>query len=316
LAQPEFLSTTITPERTWRTRADPFRKVWKQIRRQIQKNPNLDVKTLFTALQRQYPGKFGDGQLRTLQRRVRGWRATEGPGKKVLVSGRLGQTSLENPHQRAFLAAFERSCCIKWAAQAAGITRQTHYHWLRHDSVYAAAFEESRVLAADYLENELVTRATKGWLEPVFFRGKQCGAVRRFDDGAAMFLLRGMMPEKYGNRLQIRPPAVAQPVQPRVEVAYTHAEDDAARKNSPARRQGSENSIPTAAAANLRPEAADAVCDDLPEGHPEGDQEIIALARRLLKASDATAPYLPNGRDRSRIVALPTERPYPKSAWT
>jgi hypothetical protein len=49
----------------------------------LETNPGLETKTVFGHLQRQYPGQFSDGQLRTLQRRVKRWRATEGPGKEV-----------------------------------------------------------------------------------------------------------------------------------------------------------------------------------------------------------------------------------------
>src|SRR5262252_2747144 len=72
-----------------RTRADPFEKVQKEIRRQLQANPNLQAKVLFIALQRQHPGKFLDGQLRTLQRRLKSWRETEslaGCGKTPILS--------------------------------------------------------------------------------------------------------------------------------------------------------------------------------------------------------------------------------------
>jgi hypothetical protein len=39
---------------------------------------------LFEDLQRRYPGRFADGQLRTLQRRIKAWRAVQGPAKKVI----------------------------------------------------------------------------------------------------------------------------------------------------------------------------------------------------------------------------------------
>jgi len=85
------------PERDWRTRADPFDQVWEEVRRQIEANPGLEAKTLFQGLQREYPGQFADGQLRTLQRHLKRWRATEGPGREVFfaqqhVPGRLGQS--------------------------------------------------------------------------------------------------------------------------------------------------------------------------------------------------------------------------------
>jgi hypothetical protein len=70
-------------EHAWRTREDPFNEEWEEIRQKLALNPGLEAKTLFDALQREKPGKFSDGQLRTLQRRIKIWRATEGPGKEI-----------------------------------------------------------------------------------------------------------------------------------------------------------------------------------------------------------------------------------------
>jgi len=77
------LPSEVKPERNWRTRPDPFEAVWGEIREQIQTNPGLEAKTIFAALQRKYPSQFADGQLRTLQRQIKHWRATEGPGQEV-----------------------------------------------------------------------------------------------------------------------------------------------------------------------------------------------------------------------------------------
>jgi hypothetical protein len=70
-------------ERYWRTRKDWFEEVWPKIREQLSTNPGLEVKTIFAALQREQPERFADGQLRTLQRKVKHWRATEGPAQEV-----------------------------------------------------------------------------------------------------------------------------------------------------------------------------------------------------------------------------------------
>jgi hypothetical protein len=66
-------------ERDYRTRPDPFAEVWPQLEALLRVNPGLEAKTLFADLQRRFPGRFADGQLRTLQRRVKQWRALEGP---------------------------------------------------------------------------------------------------------------------------------------------------------------------------------------------------------------------------------------------
>ena len=75
-------------ERTWRTRADPFDGVWEEVVSLLNNGPGLEAKTLLEELQRRYPGRFADGQLRTLQRRVKVWRAVEGPAKEVFFTQR------------------------------------------------------------------------------------------------------------------------------------------------------------------------------------------------------------------------------------
>jgi hypothetical protein len=77
------LPSETRPERHWRTRPDLFETVWPGIQEQLRSNPGLEAKTVFAALQRQYPEQFADGQLRTLQRKVKNWRATEGPAQEV-----------------------------------------------------------------------------------------------------------------------------------------------------------------------------------------------------------------------------------------
>ena len=69
-----------------RTRPDPFAKVWGEIRELLEVNAGLEAKTVFEYLQRRDPGQFADGQLRTLQRRVKSWRATEGPAREVFFA--------------------------------------------------------------------------------------------------------------------------------------------------------------------------------------------------------------------------------------
>ncbi len=72
--------------RNWRTREDPFVEVWSEVEAQLACEPRLRPKTLFAWLQHTYPGRFEDGQVRTLERRVKSWRATQGPPKEVFFS--------------------------------------------------------------------------------------------------------------------------------------------------------------------------------------------------------------------------------------
>ncbi len=80
------LPSELETPREWRTRGDAFSEAWEEVRSKLELNPGLECKTLFEDLQRRTPGKFQDGQLRTLQRRVKIWRALEGSPKEVFFS--------------------------------------------------------------------------------------------------------------------------------------------------------------------------------------------------------------------------------------
>jgi hypothetical protein len=73
-------------ERTWRTRLDPFEEVWEaDVVRLLERDVRgaLEATTILELLEGQYPGRFSLSQLRTLQRRLRDWRAVHGPEREV-----------------------------------------------------------------------------------------------------------------------------------------------------------------------------------------------------------------------------------------
>lgn len=80
------LPSQCKEKRAWRTRDDPFEDDWDDVKDKLEVNPGLEAKTLFEWLQREYPGRYSDGQLRTLQRRVKYWRAIEGPAREVFFT--------------------------------------------------------------------------------------------------------------------------------------------------------------------------------------------------------------------------------------
>jgi len=77
------LPSELRQPRTWRTRKDPFSEDWAAIADRLKDAPELEGKALFEHLMEREPGKYEPGQLRTFQRRVREWRAREGPPKEV-----------------------------------------------------------------------------------------------------------------------------------------------------------------------------------------------------------------------------------------
>jgi hypothetical protein len=77
------LPSEMKRDHDWRTRPDPFTEVWPEIQSLLERDVGLQAKTVFEELQRRYPDRFPFGQLRTLQRRFRDWRALHGPDQEV-----------------------------------------------------------------------------------------------------------------------------------------------------------------------------------------------------------------------------------------
>jgi len=70
--------------RTYRTRPDPFDAVWPEVHKMLEVAPGLEAKTILARLLERPDASFTEGQLRTLQRRIKRWRAEHGPHKEVM----------------------------------------------------------------------------------------------------------------------------------------------------------------------------------------------------------------------------------------
>lgn len=91
------LPSQLRKSRMHRTREDPFAADWLWVEAQIRDDPALQAKTLFALLCEAFPGRYQEGQLRTLQRHVQAWRVRHGPEQEVMFPqqhepGRLAQS--------------------------------------------------------------------------------------------------------------------------------------------------------------------------------------------------------------------------------
>lgn len=95
---------SIPEERHWRTREDPFEAIWeKELVPLLEKESQLTGLTLWEYLEDEHAGKFPFSVLRTLQRRVKHWKATEGPEKVVIFrqsvpAGQQGLSDFSHPN--------------------------------------------------------------------------------------------------------------------------------------------------------------------------------------------------------------------------
>ncbi len=82
-----LLPSETKKPRTWRTRPDDFETVWESLVVPLLKADEegcLEAKTILEHLETVCPGEFRWTQLRTLQRRLRDWKALHGPEKEVI----------------------------------------------------------------------------------------------------------------------------------------------------------------------------------------------------------------------------------------
>jgi hypothetical protein len=150
----ERLPSELKKERLWRTREDPFGEVWGAVQKQIEESPGLEAKTLFEWLQREYPGRFSDGQIRTLQRRIKLWRVTEGPAQEVF----FGQV-----HVPGRLCASDFTHMTELGITLAG---QTFEHLVYHFVLTYSNWETGTICYSESLES-----LSEGWQNAVWELG-------------------------------------------------------------------------------------------------------------------------------------------------
>jgi hypothetical protein len=100
---------SIPGERHWRTREDPLAAIWEtELLPLLEKEPQLTGLTLWEYLDDQHAGQFPYEVLRTLQRRVKHWKATQGPDKVVIFrqsvpAGQQGLSDFSHPNTKITL---------------------------------------------------------------------------------------------------------------------------------------------------------------------------------------------------------------------
>jgi len=160
-----------------------FSEVWGQVRQQIEESPGLEAKTLFEWLQREYPGRFNDGQIRTLQRRIKLWRATQGPAQEVY----FGQK-----HEPGKLCASDFTHMTELSITIQG---QTLAHLVYHFVLTYSNWEAGTICYSESLES-----LTEGWQNAVWELGAV--PVRHRTDSLSSAVNNMKNPEEFNQRYE------------------------------------------------------------------------------------------------------------------
>jgi hypothetical protein len=96
-----------------------------------------------------------------------------------------------------FLEYLMESGDVADAAREADIPLSTTRAMRRKDPRCQEAFKEALDIGTDAIESELHRRAVKGYLEPIFYKGRRVNTVRKKSDILLMFLLKSRRPHLY-----------------------------------------------------------------------------------------------------------------------
>lgn len=135
------LPSQSAPERTWRTRPDPFAEAWAEVEAILERAPTVEAKAVFDHLNRQTPGRFEEGQLRTLQRRIKVWRATRGEPREVMFA------QLHPPGRQC------QSDFTRMGGLAVTIQREPFDHLLYHFTLTRSNWEDATVCRSESFES-------------------------------------------------------------------------------------------------------------------------------------------------------------------
>ena len=106
----------------------------------------------------------------------------------------------EPDKHEVFLLALEEYGNISEAAKKAKLSRGTLYRKYQSDKAFADEWDKSLAIGIEALEDEAKRRSYKGYEEPVYYKGKRCGKIRKFSDTLLIVLLKAHKPEKYQER--------------------------------------------------------------------------------------------------------------------
>jgi hypothetical protein len=99
--------------------------------------------------------------------------------------------------QAVFLEILAEKGNVSAAAKFVGISRTEAYRTYQRDETFAALWDEALEIACDILEAEAHRRAVEGVDEPVFYRGEEIGAIKKYSDTLLLRLLEAHRPSKW-----------------------------------------------------------------------------------------------------------------------
>jgi hypothetical protein len=106
--------------------------------------------------------------------------------------------------QPAFLAALRETGQVTRSCELSDISRNTVYTHRREEPEFAIEWDKALEDAAGTLEDEAWRRARDGVNKPIVYQGMVMGTQKEYSDTLLMFMLKGIKPDKYADKVVIR----------------------------------------------------------------------------------------------------------------
>jgi hypothetical protein len=103
--------------------------------------------------------------------------------------------------KRAFLMGFVQTGSRVKAAKLAQMDDRMHWHWLKTDPIYTAAFGRAEQMAGDRVEDRLYTLSLEGTRKGVYHNGVRIGEEEVVYPTLILAALNGIKPERYKYRI-------------------------------------------------------------------------------------------------------------------
>jgi len=113
-------------------------------------------------------------------------------------------TKAEKAEQKAkYLMKFAETGRNDLASKYAGCGVQHYWFWKRDDPEFAKALVEARTISVKMMEDHAIKRGTTGTRKPIYQRGQLVGFERLYSDSLLTFMLKGLAPETYRERISV-----------------------------------------------------------------------------------------------------------------
>ena len=101
-----------------------------------------------------------------------------------------------------FLASLTASPNVSEACRNAGITRKAAYDLRKAEPAFEELWLEALESSTDDLVGEAYRRAKEGVKEPVYYKGRRVGTIRKYSDTLLIFLLKAHRRPVYGDKVE------------------------------------------------------------------------------------------------------------------